>query len=434
VTTLAGNRISRRALLSAAGAVGAAGAAGLAAGCSSGLQSSSGGSGKTIKIGYVIPKTGSLSVFGESNGYVLGVVRDALRHGITVAGTKYEVQILDRDSQSSSARAAQVAGELINSDGVDIMLCTSTPDTTNPVSDQCEASHIPCVATICPWEIWFYPRGGTASKPFTYTYLYFIGTGREAKVFAKLWQRVPGGAHVVGGLWPNDVDGDSYRKYVTPVVKDLGWKLVDSGAYSDGAQDFTSILSKYTSNGVDILQAAPIPPDFVTFWRQAQQDRFRPRLATVAKALLFPSVVESLGAIGNNLVAPAWWHPEVPFTSSLTGMTAKAYADGYQKQTGKQWTQPMGFDHAVFEIAVAALKASGDPKDRKAVAHAIGALKGEAITGKYDFTSGPVKNVAVAPDLIGQWRRDSAGKFRLLVVDNSADPSIPVQGDLQFLR
>jgi len=68
----------------------------------------------------------------------------------------------------------------------------------------------------------------------------------------------------------------------------------------------------------------------------------------------------------------------------------------------------------------------GDPK----VAHTIGELKGEAITGKYDFTSGPVKNVALAPDLVGQWRLNSSNKFDLVVVDNSAAPDIPIQGDL----
>jgi branched-chain amino acid transport system substrate-binding protein len=433
----AGDRpLNRRLFLGAAGAAGLA-ATGLAgAACSKGLQSSSGTGGQTIKIGYVSPKTGSLAVFGEPNDYLLGIVRQALSKGISVGGKTYSIQILDRDSQSSSARAAQVASELINQDRVDFMLCTSTPDTTNPVSDQCEASQVPCLATICPWEIWFYPRGGSATKTFEYTYLYFIGTANEAKVFAKLWQQVPGGSHVVGALWPNDVDGESYRKYIPPAVQGLGWKLVDSGAYQDGAQDFTSILNSFKSAGVDILQATPIPPDFITFWRQASQNRFQPRLATVAKALLFPSVAEALGPLVTNLVAPAWWTPAVPFSSSLDGTTAKAYADGYQQKTGKQWTQPMGFNHAIFEIAVAALKASGDPKNKKAVADAIGKLKGQAITGKYDFTAGPVKNVAVAPDILGQWRPSTtaSGKYDLVVVDNTADPTIPVQGNLQLLR
>jgi len=423
-----GRTMSRRTLLG--GAAGVA-AAGLAAACSKGLQNAPSSGGKTIKIGYVIPKTGALAVFGESNDYVLGVVRQALAAGLTIGGTKYTVEIIEKDTQSSSARAAQVAGELIKGSQVDIVLATSTPDTTNPVSDQCEAAHVPCIATICPWEIWYYPRGG---KTFQYTYLYFIGTQAESVVFSKLWQRVPGGPHVVGALWPNDVDGDSYRKYFSPVVKQLNWKLIDPGAYQDGTQDFTPIISSFSNGGADLLQAAPIPPDFITFWKQASQNRFTPRLATVAKALLFPSVVEALGPLGDKLVAPAWWHRDYPFKSSLDGTTARAFADGYQQQSGKQWTQPMGFDHALFELAVAAFKAAGDPKDRQAVAQAIGRLKGEAITGAYDFTAGPVPNVALAPDLVGQWRLNSAGKFDLVVVDNSAAPSIPVQGDLQFLR
>jgi len=422
--------MSRRTLLGAAGLA----AAGLATACSKGLQDTSGTGGRTIRIGYVIPKTGALAVFGESSDYVLGVIRNALKDGITVNNAKYTVEIVEKDTQSSSARAAQVAGELITQDQVDIVLATSTPDTTNPVSDQCEAAKVPCIATICPWEIWFYPRGGSATKTFDYTYLYFIGTQAEAQVFSKLWQKVPGGQHSVGALWPNDVDGDSYRKYFTPVVKERGWKLVDTGAYQDGTQDFTPIISAFKSGGVDILQAAPIPPDFITFWKQAGQNRFAPRLATVAKALLFPSVVEALGPLGNNLVAPAWWHADYPYKSSLDGTTAKAFADGYQHKTGKQWTQPMGMDHAIFEIAVAALKASGDPKDKAAVAKAIGTLKGEAITGRYDFTAGPVRNVALAPDLVGQWRLNGSNKFDLVVVDNSAAPDIPVQGDLKFLR
>ncbi|GGN94654.1 hypothetical protein GCM10010112_84250 [Actinoplanes lobatus] len=422
--------MSRRTLLGAAGLT----TASLAAGCGRGLQETPNSGGRTIRIGYAIPKTGPLAVFGESNDYVLGVVRTALAGGITVGGNRYTVEIIDKDTQSSSARAAQVTGELINQDQVDIVLATSTPDTTNPVSDQCEAAHVPCIATICPWEIWYYPRGGSGTKTFEYTYLHFIGTQAEADVFSKLWQRVPGAPHTVGALWPNDVDGETYRKYFTPVVQGLGWKLVDPGAYQDGTQDFTPIISTFNREGVDILQAAPIPPDFITFWKQAAQNRFRPRLATVAKALLFPSVVEALGPLGHNLVAPAWWHRDYPYRSSLDGITAAAFADGYQKLTGRQWTQPMGMDHALFEIAVAALKASGDPKDKTAVAHAIGGLKGEAITGRYDFTTGPVKNVSLAPDLVGQWRRNDTGKFDLVVVDNSAAPDIGVQGDLELLR
>ena len=44
-----------------------------------------------------------------------------------------------------------------------------------------------------------------------------------------------------------------------------------------------------------------IPPDFSTFWSQAAQQDFHPKVVTIGKALLFPSVVNSLGPRGNGL-------------------------------------------------------------------------------------------------------------------------------------
>jgi branched-chain amino acid transport system substrate-binding protein len=425
--------LRRRTLLGAAGAAGTAGLAGTglavgAAGCN--LQDPGGSSaGGTIRIGYVSPKTGDLAVFGESNDYLFGVVRAAVKNGLDIGGRRWTVEIVDKDTQSSASRAAQVAAELVNQ-GVDLVLASSTPDTVNPVSDQCESAKVPCLSTICPWEMWFTRRGGSATKTFDYTYLYFIGAEAEAEVFTALWGRAPG-AHVVGGLWPNDVDGEVYRQFVPAKVRAAGWRVADAGAYQDGTQDFTSVINGFKSGGVDVLQATPIPPDLITFLRQADQNRFKPKIVCVAKALLFATVAQALGPLANNVTAPVWWNPAVPYTSSLDGKTAQQYADGYQSATGRQWTQPMGFNHAIFEIGIAALKASGDPKNRKAVADAIGKAKGEAITGRYDFTAGPVKNVCAAPDLLGQWRVGTDGKPKLVVVDNSRDPSVPVQGDFQ---
>jgi branched-chain amino acid transport system substrate-binding protein len=183
---------------------------------------------------------------------------------------------------------------------------------------------------------------------------------------------------------------------------------------------------------VEILHAVPIPPDFITFWRQAHQNGFAPKIASISKALLFPSAADALGPLVTNVMTPLWWTPQFPYKSSLDGTTASAFAADYKTSTGSQWTQPMGFNYAVFEIAVAALKASGDPKDGAAVASAIGALKGQTITGDYDFTSGPVPHVSQVPELLAQWRPVS-GSYQLVVINNSLLPAVPVVGSLQLL-
>ena len=46
-----------------------------------------------------------------------------------------------------------------------------------------------------------------------------------------------------------------------------------------------------------------------------------------------------------------WWTPGHPFKSSLTGESAKQSCDAYTAATDKQWTQPIGFAHALFEVA-----------------------------------------------------------------------------------
>jgi branched-chain amino acid transport system substrate-binding protein len=426
--------LSRRGFLGAAGLAVGGGLAGVT-GCSSALKqtgtpSSPGASGGTIKIGFISPQTGPLSVFTQSNGYVLAQVRTALAKGLTIGGKKYHVQIITADSQSSSARAATVASQMVQQDAVDFFLATATPDTVIPVSAQAEASGVPCVLTICPWEQWYYKANGAANT-FTYTYMYFLGTQEETDVFASVWKGASTN-HVIGGLWPDDVDGAGFQKYVTKKADSLGWKVVPSGGYTDGLSDFTPIISKFKSAGVEILHAVPIPPDFITFWRQAHQNGFTPKIASISKALLFPSAAQALGPLVSNVMSPLWWTPQFPYKSSLDGTSASDFAANYKTSTGSEWTQPMGFNYAIFEIAVAALKASGDPKNPRAVASAIGKLKGQAITGGYDFTSGPVPHVSQVPELLAQWRLVS-GSPQLIVINNSLLPDVPVAGSLELL-
>jgi len=428
------SQLSRRGFLGAAGVALGGGLASVA-GCSSALKNttssgSSGGSGGTIKIGFISPETGELSVFTQSNAYVLGQIRSALAKGLTIGGKKYSVEIISADSQSSSARAAAVASQMVQQDSVDFFVATATPETVIPVSSQAEASGVPCVLTICPWEQWYYNSSGAANT-FKYSYMYFLGTQEETNLFASVWQTASTN-HVVGGLWPDDVDGAGFQKYVTKKVDSLGWKVVPSGGYTDGLSDFTPIISKFKSADVEILHAVPIPPDFITFWRQAHQNGFTPKIASISKALLFPSAADALGPLVENVMSPLWWTPAFPYKSSLDGTSASAFAASYKTATGNTWTQPMGFNYAVFEIAVAALKASGDPKNAGAVAHALSTLKGEAITGAYDFATGPVPHVSQVPELLAQWRSVS-GSYQLVVINNSLLPVVPVAGSLEIL-
>ena len=147
-----------------------------------------------------------------------------------------------------------------------------------------------------------------------------------------------------------------------------------------------------------------IPPDAKTFLTQAKQQGFKPKVVTLGKALLFPGAIEALGDLGDGLSSEVWWSPSHPFTSSLTKQSAKALADSYETATKRQWTQPIGFAHALFEVAVDALKRSKDLNSNASIRDAIAATNLKTVVGDVKWGGGgPFKNVSKTPLVLGQW-------------------------------
>ena len=196
--------------------------------------------------------------------------------------------------------------------------------------------------------------------------------------------------------------------------------------------DFTSQISAFKSAGAEIVTGNMIPPDFATFWSQAAQQGFKPKIVTIGKALLFPSVINSLGARGNGLTTEIWWTPNHPFKSGLTGQSAKQLTDAYMAATKRPWTQPIGFQHALFEVAIDVLKrakaldAEGDPRMRSSPTNY------SSIVGPVKWTGKPVKNVTKTPLVAGQWQR-KGDEFDLVITANKPAPNIPVGGKLELL-
>ncbi len=100
-----------------------------------------------------------------------------------------------------------------------------------------------------------------------------------------------------------------------------------------------------------------------------------------------------------------WWTPQHPFKSSLTGATAAAFAAEYTRETKKQWTQPLGFIHALFEVGLDALKRAASLDDKAAIVAAIKATNLNTLVGPISWAKGPVPNVTKTPLVGGQWGR-----------------------------
>ena len=387
--------------------------------------------GRPIKLGLVSPRTGPLAPFAAEDDFVIAQLKDAFDKGVTIGGQTYPVTVVVRDSQSSPKRAAEVAASLIDSDNVDLLLAAGTADTTNPTADQAEANGVPCITTDAPWEAYFFGRRGDPKKPFEWTYHFFWGLKQISDVYTGIWGLQPTNK-VIGSLWSNDPDGSAIRKGVSEAVTARGgFKHVDTGLFTPGTDDFTSQISTFKAAGAEIVTGLFIPPDFSTFWSQCAQQGFKPKIATVAKALLFPSTVEALGERGAGLTNELWWSPYHPFKSGLTGASSADLCAAYTKATGAHWIPPLGFKHALFEVAIDVLGRS-KALEPGAIRDAIRSTSYQSIAGKVDWSTGPVANVSETPLVGGQWVKTASGFDETVIYDQSA-PEIPLNGKLVLL-
>lgn len=385
---------------------------------------------KEIRLGWISPRSGPLGLFNESDSYMLPLIRKVLAQGLDIRGERFKITILDRDSQSSPARASQLAQELINKHDVHLMLTTSTPETVNPVSDACEAAGVPSIATDCPLESFYFGRGGEKGH-FRWAFDMSFGINQFADGYIAQWPLIKTN-NKVAVMYPNDADGNGFRAQLIPILEKHGYKVIDPGAYTNGTTDFSAQIALFNREQCEIFNEVGIPNDIQTFWRQAAQQNLlrRLKIAQMTKSGFFTSQIEALGELGYNISALTAWSPVFPYKSPLTGETSLELASGYEKATNRIWDNQQGQTLALFEVGIYVLKGAKDPLNRAAIRDVIPTVDTITTVGRVNFKTGPYPNTAVTNMLGAQYVKAPAGsKFRLdrVIVDNAEDRNVPVQ-------
>jgi branched-chain amino acid transport system substrate-binding protein len=379
-----------------------------------------------ILIGHPNPSTGPLAGFGEASPWADDRAVAAINKagGITIDGKKLPVKVKIVDTQSDPTKAGDAASKLILKDKVDLMVVMHTPDTVNPVAAMCERFEMPCISLDAPVDAWL--SGG----PYEWNYHAFWTVDTISDLYIGMWDKFADKHNkTVGMLWPNDPDGKSWGPIFAEKCKAKGYKVVDTGHFPYFMKDFSAIIGAFKKGGVEIICGTVIAPDFITFWRQAHQQGFSPKMATIGKAILFPADVNALGGnLPQGLLAENWWSPYHPFKSSLTGETAKDLCDAWTKEMNKPWTAPIGFKYAGFEIAADALKRAGT-LEKKALLKAISETDLDTMVGHIKYND---KHYSPTPLVGGQWVKGKKWPWEMEIVYNKLAPEIPTTADIVF--
>lgn len=396
--------------------------------------------GRDIILGLVSPTTGPLAFFAKADEWWVDFAMAAVPDGIVAGdGMQHKLVIKQADSQSDSNRAAQVAGDLINNEKLDLMMASGTPDTANPVADQCESFGVPSIANFVPWQPFYFGRGATPDKPFKWTYAQALGLEQIVANFIAMWEQVTTNKKV-GFLFANDADGAAWTDMTTglpPAVEAAGYTYFLSDLYPVPSEDFTKYISDFKREGCEICCGTIITPDFTNFWKQAVQQGYNPKVLTIGKALLFPQTLEAIGPIAYNSTVEGVWNPAWPFKDSITGMTCQELAEDYMAKTGEQWTAPIA-QYAKFEWAVDVFKRVKNIDDKEDIIDKVATTKMDTCLGPLDFTAPvqmmtrhPVPNIVTPPTGGAQWVKGTKFDFEPVMVSNALSPDLPTTATVQ---
>ena len=392
--------------------------------------------GGEIKAGYVIPVTGAMAAFGAAGQWQLDWMnKNTWKDGIICAdGKKYKTSAKIYDSQSDSNRSSQVTSDAILNDGVQLIGASSSAANVIPVAAMADSLECPGIHYDVPGDAW---ADAQKTAPYKWNWCsWWVGKDLVGN-FVKMWNLIPHNK-VVGALWVNDADGMVFANALPGLFKELGFTLVDPGRFEPNTEDFSAIISEFKKNGVELVCGMANPPEFTNYVKQCAQQSFKPKITTCAKALLFPSAIDSLGDLGDGMTVETWYHPKYAYKSDVTGMTAQQYCDDYEATTGQQWTQPICFI-GTFELWTDVLKRAKNPLDKNSIVESIKGTKVTLTGGPVDWTVNPepkfnIPNFCAKPLGGGQWVKDTTGKHKYtqeLVASEQDATNIPVTAQMK---
>lgn len=373
-----------------------------------------------ILIGVPNPNTGPIASLGEGTPFAEELAIKTINDdgGLYLSGydKKLPVKIKVIDTESDVTKAGEVTQKLIVDDKVDILLARHSPDTVMPVTSMAERYGVPCVALETPIDAW--EPGG----PYEWSFLSFFYTTTTYKNWTSMWKEMGfGPGTVVGLLAPNEPDGNALSAVFTESLKADGYIVSDPGRFPVMNSDWSSVINQFKNDGVQVVTGISIPPDFANFAKQSISLGFDPALTTVAKAYLFDAEASALGNdIANGLTCEVWWTADHPFPSSIDGMTPREICDLYTEQTGRPWTQPIGYSYAAVELALDAISRAG-VLEPVAIRDAIAATDLTTVIGPVKYNE---NHIAETPQVVGQWQVKDDGSLKLEIIGNYLYPFI----------
>jgi branched-chain amino acid transport system substrate-binding protein len=297
--------------------------------------------GKEIKIGTVLPLTGSAAVWGENSKMGLEIALEEVNAAGGVKGKK--INLIFEDSQSDSAKAVSALQKLISTDKVSVVIgdiASSSVLAMAPIAEKAK------VILLSPGA-----SNPDISKAGEYIFRNWQSDALEGEVDAKYAYEHLGWKNMAT-LYVSNAYGTGLKKVFEESFQKLGGKILASESFEQGATDMRAQLNKIRNLKIDAIYMPGYPPEMAILLRQAKEMGIKISFLSV-QAFDDPKILETAKGAAEGVIF------SVPKPPDPSNSIVKNFIDKYTQKFNREpgVTSDTGYD--ALKIIVWAMNQAG---------------------------------------------------------------------------
>ena len=315
------------------------------------VMAASAGFAETVKVGVLLPLTGSMAKFGEIEKRSYEMAAEEINAKGGVNGKKIELLFEDDTGKPDVGRSG--VEKLISREKVPVITggySSSVTAAAAPVAQQFKVPFVICTGSA----------DDVTEKGYDYVFRVNPPASEYPNAVKSFLHEVGKDVKTVALLYENSAFGQSSSKSFETDAVALGLKIVVKEGYQAGAIDFKPVLTKVKAANPDMIYMVSYIMDASLLMRQSKELRINPKMFVGGGAgFTLPEFAKSAGDAAEGVYSATLWVDTLPFPG------AKEYSANFQKKYGSETEYHGAEAYATMYVVADALKRAKSitPKD-----------------------------------------------------------------------
>jgi branched-chain amino acid transport system substrate-binding protein len=263
---------------------------------------------ETVKVGIVLPLTGSQAMFGKIEKKSFDLALDEINASGGINGKKLELVVEDDTGRPEVGRS--VVEKMITKDKVVMIGGGYSNSVTYAVANLCQQEKMP-----------FLVNTGSTDKITTSGWDYIFRLNPPVSHYADavttlLAQKIK--PKTVAIVHENSLFGIKGAKSFLKFCEKAGYKMVLREGYEHGGIDFKPVLSRIKQLNPDIIYMVSYSMDGSLLMKQAKELKLSPKMFIGgSEGFTLPEFAENAGVASEYLISATLWNPVLPFPGAM---------------------------------------------------------------------------------------------------------------------